>query len=648
MGEILTISQWSGMSDNGVFYAEGFGPIKVNGKSFMSVKYYNNFVLSEDTPGFTGLGYIFSGQKYKYDGSTLKTLFIDTNGKMFIHSAIGLIHTCSESINWCDLAITKNNNILFTTQNYLGIGYIGQAKTGSSATKIVDKAGRNLSVALGMSTTSGINKLYNLTKKEEHTITSISTTDATNDTANFASGSGDSADDWYLAFNELKFNFFATTPYPHFVNQPVIGAWKRQIVPFSSGSTGGYLIGNGNYLAFLNIDESTFNDNYKQLPDNTQFSCCAVNNAGYVLVGSEFNGRGRINLWDGFTTAGFQGQIDIPNVPTCIITYGSGWIVIAKHVLYYTDGFSIKEYYTWPDCEDDSTSLNTFYNSAISYNKKIIVSVCPRSFSRNKTGLGILEPDGGMVFVPFSDGVGQFLADGNVVHSGAVFFYSESDLDYIYSGLRKDSGTVLSVLNQLRTGRVDIFPIAKNGASFIVYIPFGRKIDVKKIALSVTPKINSYNQASNPDNYIAIKLAVGDGKRPFWSQTEVGAGSTASAIINSAATIYYRRGYVGQQIRMLNGNCNGDKSYITAVANPGTATETWTISPALSQAPATNDDINIINLFFQETKTMQIHNLPEQIEFDVRGIYSENIFVEIELTGANVGALDISNFKIYD
>jgi hypothetical protein len=638
-----TIQQWSGISDNGIYYTECFGPVKANGKSMMSVKYHNSFVLSEDTAGFTGFNRLNAGVKYKYNGSTVNSLLF-SNSKMFLYPTIGLIHTCSETPSWPDIAITKSNNVLFTTQEHLGIGILGQCHADSSTTKIVDSAGRNLET-LGLAVAVGSNKAYNLNKKEEYTITSIANENATKDCLVVNAGTANAENDWFIFFAEKKFNFFATTPYPHFKGQPAVSQWKRQIIPFSSGSTRTYFVLNGNWLAGLNTDESTFNDNYKQLPDNTQAHCGAAN-GGYILIGGEINGSGRLCLWDGYTSSGWQGDIQISNIPTSIVPYKTGWLVIAKHAIYFTDGVNISEYYVWPDCEDDLTTLNTLFNSAIVYNDKLIINASPRGFARNKAGVGIIEPKNGMIFVPFNDGVGTPLYNPDNQYAGAVYFYSEDSLDYIYAGHSEGDGTADHILNRLRIGKSDVFPVSKNGASFILYQPFGGKVNVKKIALSITPKMIS-NEASSASNSITLKLAVGDGRRPLWNYSQTGTGSSATSIANTSGATYRKRGYVGQEIRMLTGVCAGDRSYITAIADAGTASETWTISPALSAAPANGDWVNIMNLNFQGEKTMQLHNIPEPIEFDVAGIYTENLFIELQFTGANVGAIDVSNLQIF-
>jgi hypothetical protein len=55
----------------------------------------------------------------------------------------------------------------------------------------------------------------------------------------------------------------------------------------------------------------------------------------------------------------------------------------------------------------------------------------------------------------------------------------------------------------------------------------------------------------------------------------------------------------------------------------------------------------MINLKSQGSKTMQLHDISEPIEFNVDGIYTENLFIELEFVGANVGAVDISNLQIF-
>ena len=127
-------------------------------------------------------------------------------------------------------------------------------------------------------------------------------------------------------------------------------------------------------------------------------------------------------------------------------------------------------------------------------------------------------------------------------------------------------------------------------------------------------------------------------------------GSTTTTIKNNQGNLNGRAGVIGREIRVYNGDAGGERSYITEIANAGTNTETWTISPALSSAPTDGTEIRMYNLKKVDTKTVDPDNIQEQLVFDVRGIYTDELVFEVVMNGLSTGEvnLDILSIDIYD
>src|SRR5574343_475088 len=129
--KIATIKEFTGMDNNGLWYLEGMKVKKIGGKTVLSPFYYNDYVASEDTTGFTNINIINGGDSIpSLVSSNPNLLIIGRTG--YIHCVdavlltgnIGLVHTpYKTATTYNDIKVTKNNNILFPNQDYLGIGY---------------------------------------------------------------------------------------------------------------------------------------------------------------------------------------------------------------------------------------------------------------------------------------------------------------------------------------------------------------------------------------------------------------------------------------------------------------------------------------------------------------------------------------------
>jgi hypothetical protein len=653
MALIAQIDNFANMEDNGLYYVEGMSEKKINGKSVLMPTYYNYFVLDNTTNpagsqgDFTGYYNPFMGLTNIQFNKAGYVIAIDNIGGLFsFHSLfrsddLGKIHNIAtttsstpDSISCInsDVFTTKDQNLLYPGSYGLGYGTRGQCKT-TSTTTIIDKDGRDFTT-LGIGTSVWNNKVYNTETGEEFTITSITTTDSTNDTLNFSAGTAtNTANDYFVAFADVGkpnggagWDFFSTTSYPHFAGQEAYSSFVRQIKQFDTD----YIIGNGNFLAALNEDETTWNDNFKGLPTNTQFRCMDVNQ-DRVLVGGDKGGNGVIMLWDGYSD-GWLRITDIPAIPLAITSYGTGWVVAIAEDFYYTDGYSLKKITNIPDRDTIGSTSGVVYNGLIDYGESFMVAVDGSLSKRDKCGIYIYEPGKGWSLSPFVSRNNKKQLEG--VTMGAIKTLNYSGiLRIISSGVA--TGTYSGTINQL-------FDSGSSG-SCIIYVSFGKMINVTGVDIKFLNN-SAYMISSVTD--VTVDLSISDSKCSLWRITSASTGSTTTSIVNvNAGSINGYAGKVGQQVRVLARDMAGERTYIQSIANPASATETWTISPALTGSPDDGTTLNMIDLRHIGSKELNALELKENYKWDVKGVYTDGMFLEVSF--ADVSTIGIERIDIY-
>ncbi len=631
--KLATITNFTNIEEkSNTYFLENMSARRVAGQSVLSTIFANSNLISEDTSGYSDLGLTLAGSSLVLNQGSI--VLLNTAGNIHEYNvnnstnSIGKIHSSYGTYPsiWGDLKVTKNENILFSGDDYLGIGYLGTA-TGGSTTRLTDTT--TDFTALGVSSSDGLNKAYNFTKKVEYTITSVSS----QYNLNFATSTATAANDKYAVFLDKGkynsgnyWNFFATTAYPHFEGQEVKTNFKRQIVIFDTD----YLIGNGNFLAALNVDESTWNDNFKQLPDSTQFECMAVNQ-DKILIGASRRGKGVLLLWDGFTN-GFLAIEELEQIPKCICAYSGGWLIVVGNSVYYSNGYQSKKITTLPDIPEVLSSTKAFFNSGLVINDKFILNLQLDGYNRNRSGIWIYEFGSGWTFTPQTNGSDVIRGQSY----GGIISVSEypTNLDnrYILTGVSGGDGTKTNLLNNL----VDTGAL-KGSAMF--FVNFGRKVNISEIRLNISPRFMS----SALGTTATISVAIGDGRKPNFRTITAGSSSTTSNIVNAAGASAPAE--IGGQVYLANLNAGGERSYVQTVSNAGTSSEQFTISPAFS-ATSANGFIIMNHLKLTDTKTLNTTLYQDDMPFIVEGFFSDKCYLEVYWTSAG-GKFDINSIDIY-
>jgi len=650
MGKFLSIDKFTGMDDGGTFWMQGFSPVMVGTESVLQAEGHTYHRISENTSGFSAMENFYGMTNFFYGSENTRVLTAPGgNGRIYEFNDtydddnLGLIHDAtltgpgSASIYWSvdDIMTTSEVNVLYTRGYYCGYGIRGQC-SGTSTTTIQDEDGRNFET-LGLGTDAWNNKVYNISTGEEHTITSITDGSATKDVLNFTAGSStNTANDYFIAFSDIGqynagnyWDFFATTVYPHFKGQEAINNFKRQIKLFNNK----YLIGNGNYLASVGIENTTTNvaewdDNYKELPANTQFQCMGVNQ-GRLLVGGETYDKGKLMLWDGYSD-GWLSIIELPYPPKSIQAYGSGWVYFYNSTLYYTDGYTIQKLSTIPDRNNYATGTSTRMNGIVVIDNRVHIIVNSSTFKRDKQGVWVYEINKGWNYHPITNGVGEDYYNVN---------------NYCLSQI--GSQVIGLTTNGSATNSYSIFLWYGSGSETneVIYkLNLDGKRNIKRIGLKVSFANKDY--ASSTTDSCDITVSVGNNKKAFWKQFQSATSSTTTSLINAQGASVPRRADVGDMLISLEGDTGGERIFVTAITNAGTTSETYAVSPALSKAPVVNTRFNIVNLQKVDKKTINLYDIPENIFYDITGLYTDNFYVSVLTEGTN--DIQIEQIDIYD
>ena len=650
---LLTIDNFAGMSDDGgIFYNEGFLPTKINGKSVMEDTFYGYSFIDTTTTGFSNLDTVSSGTSYIFTDSNYGAIFISVGGLIFVKNISsaydGVVHTIAPSGNniatqYGDVLQTKDGNILYSSANALGIGYSGVVKAGSNTTQIIDTAGRNFATLGADITNVNRRKITNLRTGIEYTITGIADGDATNDKVTFtASGTNDNQEgDIFIVWIDDKVwttaaTFFTTTAYPQYTGQVAKTDFRRQIEQYGDL----YYCLNGNFLAQVSSDETTLDDNYKQLPYRHQAVAFDVN-GGNLLVASSKDSKGYLLFWDGFSD-GWNNIMELDEECFAVHAYKDGWVVFFNNTFYYTNGWQIQPISSpYPDDRilKSGWSLRPYgFCSIYIQSDRFYITNTSYVYSRMVAGTCVYDQKYGWAVFPTEQG------DRNRYSS---YYYPTAIFEDTKQGIVYIGGE--KIVNTLETSG-STNDVYRNKA-LMFYLNFGQNTNISQLELDISNNLRKYLVGSDTSlTRTKIQVSIGDVSEGVFGRAQVGASSTTSSLIVNG-TIFVGAD-VGDEIQIQWGNSSGERSFITAITGTGTATETWAISPVLSTTPTQSAEIKVIKVKHCETKIIDGDKLNEPIKFDCKGIIASKAMIEIVVhgysaTGYSSFPISINSIKLY-
>lgn len=621
---ILNIDKFAGSGESGILYNQGFYPEIDNGKSVMGEGFYNYTLANTSTSGYSNLGSVVSilslGTIYN---RSRYSLFLNSAGKFFSNVSVsgvanGEVHSNSQqATDFPCMLETSNGNILYTCYNYIGRGVRGKVISGSTTTLVTNKDLTALGYAAG-------DKVTNLKTGIEYSVTSIS--GSGNTTLNFsASGTNtNTANDEYIIWEDDRLEITGTQQ----DWQPSVTAWNRQIKQYGSQ----YLFGAGNYLGAVSADEGTVDTTYKQLPFKHQLLAFDIN-VSMVLISAEFNGKGVLCLWDGYSD-GFNNLLELDSPVKALIKYKSGWVYVLNNIVYYTDGYQIQR------MSDLNLSpilsqrmINPYmYNSLTLYRGLLYCAVFGTDLNLINSGVYIIDldnPKNGWTIVK------SFGITKENYYPVSLFLTTRfSD----YQTLLVGGG---GFVNTLVSGS------ARNNQnkSLLMYINLPQYTKVSGIGINFERPLKEYCD-DQFDISRDVQVAIGDGNRGLISIAQV-TGITKSTLSVNKST--FPNNEVGDEIVITNTSdaTYDERAFITNI-EVGTPNDTWTVSPEFSDVVDSSSDMRMIRVKKCDKITVRNNDLKKEYWFASSGIETNKLYIEIVYFGNDTSLpLNITNIKVY-
>jgi hypothetical protein len=632
---LLNINDPQPIKPGGAYFMMGFEPQVIGARNQLRQNWQVNFSLNSQSHANWANLQIIRDICSKVEQA--EDMFYAIGGKYISrHKSLSpssesygaIIHTINDDgdINYCNypgIVNTETGNMLYTSEQNLGMAYYGTNTGNNFTNKIVDTAGRNLSALNGLT-------VINLKDMATATITSVTDANATGDQLNFTgnwSGGADidDGDEWVVFVDTFK--DLNTAAYPHFSGQSTYYLWSRQILNFY----GDYFIGHGNYLAKLSNDESTFDEDYTKLPSFMQFQAMD-DNGSLILIGGELYGKGCLCLWDGETQSKYLKTSYLPAPVYSVKKYGSGWLVLAGSALYYTDGYSSKLLSNMPGTEGDR-KLDASHSSMLVDGNYALISGGMGGYAVGKVGIWVYDiANNSWTYNPFENSSSK--KQMYSLNGGGVFNLSDSGYNRILAGYY--DGSYNSIATIYKHGDND-FSIAV----FSYNAPKNTKINLVELVLGQTMD----TEASTVPG-ATVTVALSDGRKPFWMY---GAANDTAANYNeipiNGTVSSYNEASVGDLVLILNGASGGEYAFITSITGAGTASEVWVLDRNLTTKVLSGDDFQIINC--KKTGEHTISDYIDQPLMFEDGLMVSGDFYLIIIIKNTSGALDIRDIALY-
>lgn len=639
---IAKVSKFSGMSDQGgLFYLDGFSVENENGVESLDENFLPSEVVNNGTTNYSNLGSIMA-MSFVYplagsnisDGGYPYRLMLNDSGALYSRNIFNTLEMYNGKVGGVssggssylyiqkpDIFVLPSGNIIYTSSRHLSLGIRGLVKTGSSTTTIVDKDGRNFTT-LGVKTGDTVT---NLITGSIYTITAIGNGDATNDKLTFTAigATTNSENDefllislerWDLNYSDGTSGGSALT-IPVFNGQPAQTYWVRPIRQWGNQ----YMILNGNYIALLASDESTIDCSYKQLPTGYQAIAFDIN-SGYILISAyDADGNGHLLYWDGFSD-GWNEDLKVPKAPSSLKSYNTGWICLVDGMIQYTNGISIETLISIPDIRYTKNLINSPSHNCICILRDKIYFAVSGETPRIKNGVLIYDNKTGLTqFKCKANGKGFTTANCIYVNPFTPIssqYQSDNDIEI-------GCGLSLNNLNDFTSGSTTDFK------SFMILLDFEQETQVSQVWLNIKrPTKTIYTTRANVNSTVSVN--IGNDNAPIIKNGQTGTNNTTSAT-NSNGAIY--PGVIGEEIEFLDGNCAGQRTFITGITDGGTSSEVWTLSPALSTAYNSSSNLRVWSVKNGETKAITSSNFNKPVIFNVN-FFGSKMYLEVVVRGA--------------
>lgn len=359
------------------------------------------------------------------------------------------------------------------------------------------------------------------------------------------------------------------------------------------------LVGNVNKVAALFTTDDSFTTDAFSLPEDFTIRCIKAGKNG-ILIGANIANRGYLVLWDGNSTRSIAPWINLPNVILSITADDNGtWIVATRDGFFVTDGYSIRPYAKMPVKEEWSSYIgNTWRGSILPqgtayHDGRLFVGYTPAADDPTA------KMPGGVWVYDSMTALWEHIATSDN-HSfggyvGALFLDTALNLRVSY-------GTETPADDDC-TGTVEEKPAPR---SVLITEELGQGNNPKYAeALIASVRFSPISSVRYSAHTWTVTAKIYDFKRQLYGfGLTNGASASANQIKNSGNIAQYQGAAEGDEVTVLNGANAGEIRHITAIANAGTNTETWTLNSVLPNN--TEDDVYLQVMPFKAIGTKDI------------------------------------------
>jgi hypothetical protein len=356
-----------------------------------------------------------------------------------------------------------------------------------------------------------------------------------------------------------------------------------------------------------------------------------------VLIGSNYQNKGVLFLWDVQSVRSISEWLWLEQPIQSICKYGSRWIVTTTKEQLITDGYSTTKLASPPDTLHQEAIFTVAPAGTLVIGNKLFTANTAEKYNRLKSGLYIQDLDTqSFQFVPVGNGctVG--------VTMGAMF--QDSDLNHYvsYSTSLPSAHYVARIQETSPSHATLISP--RLGVGTNNKVAEGLKLDI-----SANPKVSGLDSSGSFD----VSLKIYNFKRQLWGYGVTnGASATAITLKVDGSLASKNNAKVGDEVTVLSGANAGQVRHIASIANAGTNTETWTLDIALSTTTESGAYFNVQPFQLVKTKTVSISSLSEldSVYFDIRNrIKGRKFLAKVILTNISTIPLLIPSLSfIYD
>ena len=542
-------------------------------------------------------------------GSLFYSDLYDNKRKIVRFSFSGDFAPCNNG----DIIGTTDNNILWTSARHLIRGIRGINKT-ENTNKIIDKDGRNFST-LGV---QNGDKIINIITGVQYTITSITTTTSTNDTLNFVEEAGktNKDKDEFIVFIPQAYDLIGRDygdprQYP---GQLRSSYWNRPIRASYEIGGGGYLIGNGNYLAFLSSDENNFDKHFKQLPFGHQLISFEIGKQGDVLASShDKNGIGHLLYWDGFSD-NWNEVTPINSIINALHPYKNGWVYFVNSVLFFTNGRDVEMI---GSLEKNKTLFNTnSFNAINSIEDDIYIASGKYVFIFNNFGFTTVRlfRKNGFKATPYcvsayNENLGAKFENNYVIMVGGDGVVCEI-INFSANNNPKAYNKVLFKIDLKQETKISEVWLNVQQADYIGFQERGRKHKTKI-------EVNISNGSLKPMNYLQAKKSIGK---------DVIEMANYKGVINAGYEVFDQYGLDIEE-------SSGERFFIKSITDEGTANEKWEIEPELYDSRDNYFNITSLGIYKGEKKDVYNKDFNKPIRFTDINFLGSTLWLEIAIQG---------------